>query len=168
MEIIGTFEYFLGSQKDRNRHRFFARKRRDDETDSRKDELALLSDMSAPIQNQNPMVELTSTEHSRRHREREKKRKNQPDHASTDEAQQQRSIPLTETERKRRERALNARINPMMLSQRIGQFQCQALNERVVNVCRNAMSISHSQKIATGTHLNLRIYSNNINEIFSQ
>jgi hypothetical protein len=79
--------------------------------------------MSAPIQNQNPMVELTSTEHSRRHREREKKRKNQPDHASTDEAQQQRSIPLTETERKRRERALNARINPMMLSQRIGQFQ---------------------------------------------
>jgi hypothetical protein len=28
---------------------FFGRKRRDDETDSRKDELALLNDMSAPI-----------------------------------------------------------------------------------------------------------------------
>jgi hypothetical protein len=47
-----------------------------DETDSRKDELALLNDMSAPIQNQHPMVALTSTEHLRRHREREKKRKN--------------------------------------------------------------------------------------------
>jgi hypothetical protein len=43
--------------------------------------------MSAPIQNQHPMVALTSTEHLRRHREREKKRKNQPDHASTAEAQ---------------------------------------------------------------------------------
>jgi hypothetical protein len=59
---------------------------RDDETDSRKDELTLLNDMSTLIQNQHPMVALSSTEHSRRHREREKKRKNQPDHASTAEA----------------------------------------------------------------------------------
>jgi hypothetical protein len=65
--------------------------------------------MSAPIQNQNPMVALTSTEHSRRHREREKIRKNQPDHASTAEAhaaQQQRSILLTATKRQHLKREL--------------------------------------------------------------
>jgi hypothetical protein len=64
------------------------------------------NNMSSSIEKNRRSVTLTSTERLRRHREKKCKNE-QPDHdASTAEAQQQWSIPLTATKRKHRKRAL--------------------------------------------------------------